>query len=170
VQFSVADQSITYNGKGPFSAFSGAWSNGVREFTPIPAGHYEINMPDSPHDKTRSGYYRYTKYHKTWFRIGNFADRYLHVGVISEGCVTVRPFLYDPVADSTTTGPFPPDFSDLRHVFSAHIEGALGLHSQNGQHVYPKTMPNTLASWDDLYLYLICSRLNDHAVGTLIVK
>jgi hypothetical protein len=159
VHFSGAEQSISYGSKGPFSAFSGAWDRGTDHFTAIPSGHYEINMPD----KTRSGYYRYTKFHKTWFRIGNFTNRYLHVGVISEGCVTVRPFVYDSAKDTTTTGPFPPDFSDLRNFITGNASGGLGL-------PYPASMPPALASWDDLYIYLIRSRLNDKAVGTLFVK
>ena len=114
---------------------------------------YVLQIPDAPHSATRAAYYRYTRYHKTWFRIGrsNAGSRYLHVGEISEGCVTVRPFL---LAPSTSA---PAGFEDVPGL----PHGATGL-------PYPAQTPPT-ASWDNIYNYLINRRHSDISVGTLEV-
>lgn len=149
VTFNRATQSLSFGGKGPFSAFSGAFG----AYTQIGTGSYELSIPDAPHSATRAAYDAYTNYHKTWFRIGTSlsGSRYLHVGEISEGCVTVRAFQFDPQK------PAPAGFTDLPTL----PNGALGL-------PYPATIA-PLASWTDLYEYLINRRLSDLSVGTLTV-
>jgi len=65
-----------------------------REFTPLPAGSYKVFAPDGPHDRNMTAFYR--NFESTlssdqlWFPIdvGN-RSRYVHVGNVSEGCVTV---------------------------------------------------------------------------------
>jgi hypothetical protein len=149
VRFDSAKQALWYGGKGPYNAFSGAFA----QYTKVPPGTYPLQIPDAPHSATRSGYYVYTNYHKTWFRLGLSlaGSRFLHVGEISEGCVTVRAFIYNSSATQPT------GFSDLPTL----PPGALGL-------PYP---PNAapLASWDDLYQYLIVRRASDQSVGSLTV-
>lgn len=63
-------------------------------FTPIPHGEYRIKAPDFPHAEDYTEKYRSVaptlKYDRVWFPIeyGN-NSRYVHVGNISDGCVTV---------------------------------------------------------------------------------
>lgn len=65
-----------------------------KKYTPLPAGTYNILLPDNPHDKDMTRYYRGVepnlKYDQVWFPI-RYGDnsRYIHVGNVSEGCVTV---------------------------------------------------------------------------------
>lgn len=55
----------------------------------IPKGTYDLWLPDYPHT-IGDAYLGDTPYATVWFRIGNeSSDRYLHVGSISAGCVTV---------------------------------------------------------------------------------
>jgi hypothetical protein len=153
VRFNCSQQALWYASKGPFNAFSGAFDH----YTQVPAGKYELAIPDAPHRATRDAYYPYTDYHKTWFRIGLSltGERYLHVGEISEGCVTVRAFLYDPGTGA------PGGFPDLPR-WAREAPGGIGL-------PYPPKMA-PLASWNELYEYLIIRRASDQSVGTLIVE
>jgi hypothetical protein len=64
-------------------------------YTPIPPGLYKIRVPDYPHDKNMTAFYRERvepslKNDQVWFPIvyGN-NSRFIHVGNVSEGCVTV---------------------------------------------------------------------------------
>ena len=87
---SVAGQNVTVT-------LNSVW-NGV--FTPIPPGLHRIMTPDYSHAKTSTEGYR-NKYpgkikaNDVWFPIelegstGN-SSRYIHIGHLSEGCVTVR--------------------------------------------------------------------------------
>ncbi len=66
----------------------------TQSFTPLPAGQYTVLLPDAPHDKSMTRFYRDVepklKFDQVWFPIkfaGN--SRYVHVGNLSEGCVTV---------------------------------------------------------------------------------
>lgn len=65
-----------------------------REYAPLPAGQYAVRVPDAPHKQDMTRFYRRVapglKYDQVWFpiRYGN-NSRYLHVGNLSEGCVTV---------------------------------------------------------------------------------
>jgi len=62
---------------------------------PIPTGVYPIQLPDFPHDLGESYLDQATKA-LTWFYLGTGNavqgknDRYLHTGLISAGCVTVK--------------------------------------------------------------------------------
>lgn len=55
---------------------------------PPPAGIYDLEIPDEVHS-IASGYYSYSKYATSWFRIGHSGDRYLHPGSVTAGCITV---------------------------------------------------------------------------------
>lgn len=56
---------------------------------PINKGTYNLWLPDYTHD-IGAGYLDLTKYATIWFRIGEeSSSRYLHVGSVSAGCVTV---------------------------------------------------------------------------------
>lgn len=83
-------------------------------------------------------------------------DKFLHTGMISEGCVTVRAFDYNP--DSTTA--LPAGFGDLAQE-AKDRPGLLGL-------PLPKE-PQLVVDWDDIVNDLILRRYNDQAVGQLVV-
>ena len=63
-------------------------------YYPLPAGTYNVGTPDAPHAGDMTNYYRAVApsliHDQVWFPI-QFADksRYVHVGNISDGCVTV---------------------------------------------------------------------------------
>jgi hypothetical protein len=153
VKFSLGAQKLWFGTKGPISAFSGAFSEPGHVYTKVPIGTYKLAIPDAPHAATRDAYYAYTDYHKTWFRIGIdlSGSRYLHVGEISEGCVTVRAFQFDPAAAA------PGGFTDLPGL----PQGAVGL-------PYPAS-PASVGRWNDVYEYLIAARADDQSVGALEV-
>ncbi len=73
------------------AAMNSVWS---REFFPLPAGTYDILVPDFPHDANMTRYYRRTEpklvHDQVWFpvRFGN-NSRFVHVGNVSDGCVTI---------------------------------------------------------------------------------
>lgn len=149
VKFKLKEQALWYGekyAKGPFSAFSGSGDR----FTPVSPGKYLLPIPAYPSAMTRKEYYQYTPFHRTWFNVEGV--RFLHVGVISEGCVTVRAFLYDGKKSP------PAGFQDLPSI----TPGLVGL-------PWPKKM-NPIANWDDLYNYLIIARADDKNVGTLVVE
>jgi hypothetical protein len=81
----------------------------------------------------------------------------LHAGAISEGCVTVRQFLYDPAAGRAP----PAGFADLAQL-AIDKPGLIGLPLP--------TVREACIGWDTVVDALILSRLNDQAVGTLVVK
>lgn len=56
---------------------------------PLPNGVYDIEIPDEPHPYGEY-YEKYSLHAKTWFRIGHEGNRYLHLGSVSAGCITVR--------------------------------------------------------------------------------
>ncbi len=56
---------------------------------PLPMGSYVVEIPDEPHELGRP-YLDQAKYARTWFRLGETGDRYLHTGRVSAGCVTVE--------------------------------------------------------------------------------
>ncbi len=72
----------------------GGVSGGLATFTnpsnKVPAGQWDIEMPDFPHDLGR-GYQSFAGHAMTWFRIAapDSRDRYIHPGTISAGCATV---------------------------------------------------------------------------------
>jgi hypothetical protein len=149
VRFNRDQQALWYGERGPFNAFSGEFDS----FTRVPTGLYRLQIPFAPSSETRPEYYRYTDYHKTWFRLGTdpIGSRFLHVGEISEGCVTVRAFVVDESKDQPT------GFGGLPKLPT----GAIGL-------PYPSKSP-PIASWNDVYEYLIIRRFDDQSVGTLRV-
>jgi hypothetical protein len=63
-------------------------------FHPIPPGSYKILLPDFPHNKDYTEQYKSEyptlSHHQVWLPI-EYANnsRYVHVGNVSEGCVTV---------------------------------------------------------------------------------
>ena len=153
--FDRKTQRLSLPGRMPINAFSGG---GHRGFTAIAAGTYELAIPAYPSAQTRPAYSRWTRYHNLWFRIGTATSgsRFLHPGAISEGCVTVRQFIYDP----TSRLPPPDGFTDLTQL--ARFEpGLIGL-----------PLPTTIAmtfGWDKVVDALILARLNDQAIGRLVV-
>ena len=141
VKFDLKTQVLFYGGHGPFNAFSGGGHDG---FTPVPAGTHKLAIPAFPTKQTRKEYEKWTQFHKSWFRIGLDVskDRFLHPGAISDGCVTVRQFIYDP--DSKT--PPPVGFEDLPD-FAKDRPGLIGLPLPK------KRAPAT--GWDDIYNYTL---------------
>ena len=63
-------------------------------FYPLPAGEYDVLVPDGPHNANMTHYYRNTYkalvYDQVWFPI-KYKDnsRFVHIGNVSDGCVTV---------------------------------------------------------------------------------
>ena len=154
VTFNRAKQSLTFAGRGPANAFSGGGHMG---FTAVSSGSYALAIPAFPSKQTRAAYNTWCKHHNLWFRIGVSlaGSRFLHPGAISEGCVTVRQFLYDPAL-----GVPPGGFADLAD-FAASAPGLIGL-------PLPKTRASCVG-WDTIVDTLILSRVSDQAVGTLVV-
>ncbi len=72
-------------------AMNTSWNG---SFHPIPPGTYSILFPDYPHSKGYTNQYKVEypglSHHQVWFPIayGN-NSRYVHVGNVSEGCITV---------------------------------------------------------------------------------
>jgi hypothetical protein len=157
VKFDRAKQMLWFGGRGPFNAFTGGFKNSCPGHTPVAAGLYWLQIPFAPSNKTRPGYYAYTDYHKTWFRLGldPHGDQFLHVGEISHGCVTVRAFIPD------FNGSMPEGFQDLRGADQSLEKGCIGL---------PMTStPAPVVSWTAIYNYLIAARANDSSVGKITV-
>ncbi len=65
------------------------YPNTVSEKNPIPAGDWDIEIPDAPH-RYGAPYENTARRSKSWFRLGHAGDRYLHTGSVSLGCVTVK--------------------------------------------------------------------------------
>ena len=163
IRFDVKSQRLKFDNPGPFNAFSGA-GPGVENgrsvtYTPVPAGSYPLAIPAYPSAQTRAEYGQWTKFHQSWFRIGLDlgGSRFLHAGEISDGCVTVRQFIYDGKPASQP----PAGFGDLPGVVGRPSQGLIGLPLA--------TNPAPPISFDEIYNYLILRRLSDQAVGTLVV-
>lgn len=66
----------------------------AEQYFPLPPGEYRILVPDVPHRGDMTTFYRESepslKHDQVWFPI-DFGDRsrYVHVGNVSDGCVTV---------------------------------------------------------------------------------
>jgi hypothetical protein len=64
------------------------------KFFPLPAGEYSVLVPDAPHNKNMTRFYRTAeptlRYDQVWFpiKVGD-NSRYVHVGNLSDGCTTV---------------------------------------------------------------------------------
>lgn len=135
-------QQLWFRGRGPFNAFT-------QPSNPVPIGSWDLEIPDAPHDSP-SLYRDYSPYYRTWFRIlvSPNSDRYLHLGVISHGCVTARPWVTER--------------SDPR--LSNRTDDELGLPIP--PEIGPKLAP---VPWTDLYNYLIGARKSDTTVGTVVI-
>ena len=155
IKFDLKTQSLTLSGIGTVNAFSGGGHGG---FTPVAAGVYDLAIPAYPSAQTRAAYSKWCTHHNLWFRIGTSTtgSRFLHPGAISDGCVTVRQFLYDP-----SKGKPPAGFEDLEKG-SVTSPGLIGL-------PLPST-PAPCVSWDKIVDSIILARKNDQAVGTLTVS
>lgn len=163
IRFDSKSQRLTFGGRGPINAFSGS-GTGVENgrpvrYTPVPPGVYDLAIPAYPSAQTRAAYGEWTAYHKTWFRIGldTRGSRFLHAGEISDGCVTLRQFLYDGRPGANLG----PSFADLPDIAQTSNRGLIGLP------LPPR--PVAAISYTDVYHYLILRRLNDQAVGRLHV-
>jgi len=66
----------------------GKYNADMDENNPLPPGRYDLEIPYELHPKG-APYLSSSKYAKTWFRIGHKGKRFLHVGRISAGCITV---------------------------------------------------------------------------------
>lgn len=152
--FDLKKQSLTFGSHPAVNAFSGGGHAG---YTPVAVGSYLLAIPAYPSAQTRPAYSKWCKHHNLWFRIGieTTGSRFLHPGAISDGCVTVRQFLYDPAAGKPPAG-----FEDLEQG-SKTSPGLIGL-----------PLPTDRApciSWDIIVDELILARHNDQAIGTLTV-
>ena len=156
VEFDLKSQAVKFGNLGPFNAFSGGGYNG---FTPVAAGRYALAIPAFPTAQTRSEYSQWTRLHRSWFRIGTdlSGSRFLHPGQISDGCVTVRAFIYDGAPGAS----LPNGFSDLPGFVNGPAKGLLGLP------LPARRAP--VVGYDELYRYLILRRGSDLSVGTLTV-
>jgi hypothetical protein len=68
--------------------------NTPEKYVPIPRGRYKIKIPDYPHDANMTRFYRSAApdlmFDQVWFPIDfDNESRYVHVGNVSEGCVTI---------------------------------------------------------------------------------
>lgn len=81
---------LSFNGDTAYATLNSVWGG---KFTPIPVGEYKIRVPDVAHGKDMTEFYRKAepglRYDQVWFPI-EYEDnsRYVHVGNLSEGCVT----------------------------------------------------------------------------------
>lgn len=157
IRFSLKKQELYFGSQGPFNAFSGA--SPAQHFTQVPEGSYPLAIPAFPSAQTRTQYGQWTKYHRMWFRIGTnvSGSRFLHPGEISDGCVTVRQFIFDPATGKDNYN----GFEDLPQD-AITAPGVLGV-------PLPAKRAPTI-SYDKIFEYLILRRLNDQAVGTLLVS
>jgi len=79
------------------------WGTG---FFPLPPGSYTVLLPDVPHDGNMTRFYRRVEpqlvFDQVWFPIlfGN-NSRYVHIGNVSDGCVTVMDFARWPAIHET---------------------------------------------------------------------
>jgi hypothetical protein len=88
VYFSLSKQELTYPGGLRMTAVSEGGP-------PVPVGVHDLELPDVSH-ALGAAYLGGATRAKSWFFIGHamngarVANRYLHVGSVSAGCVTVR--------------------------------------------------------------------------------
>ncbi|WP_338846086.1 hypothetical protein V8J88_20335 [Massilia sp. W12] len=155
LKFDRKSQSLHVGGAGPFNAFSGGGHSG---YTPVSAGTYLLAIPAYPSAQTRAAYNHWCTYHNLWFRIGieTTGSRFLHAGIISDGCVTVRQFIYDPKKKEKP----PAGFEDL-------VQGAQTAPGLLGLPLPEKPAP--CINWDTLVNTILLCRHDDQAVGKLVV-
>lgn len=92
------DSDVDYRETNPLSPYY----DQVRHSKPLPKGTYKILTPEAPKDRSMTAFYadpQYPgafpglKYHTVWFAIEyepTQNSNFVHVGNISEGCVTVH--------------------------------------------------------------------------------
>jgi hypothetical protein len=135
----------------------------------VAKGQHARLIPAFPSKQTRSGYLQWSRFHKTRFRIGTdlSGSRFLHPGEISEGCVTVRQFLFNP-ADKTLPVPGG-QFSDLAGLPGGATGTPVPQHrsSWTGGDIIYDYAP--VIGCDTIYYYLILARASRQAVGSLTV-
>lgn len=155
IKFDRKSQKLYLGARGPFNAFSGGGHGG---YTPVSLGTHLLAIPAYPSAQTRAAYNHWCTYHNLWFRIGiaPTGSRFLHAGAISDGCVTVRQFIYDP----TTKDKPPAGFEDL-------VEGAKSVPGLLGLPLPANPAP--CINWDEIVETLILSRESDQAIGKLVV-
>jgi hypothetical protein len=87
---------LTVNGIHAVVTMNSVWKGdqGWRNYFPIAPGAYNILLPDAPHNKNATAFYKQyapgLSNDQVWFPI-QFGDnsRYIHVGHLSDGCTTV---------------------------------------------------------------------------------
>jgi len=82
---------VAINGLTVAVTMNSVW-NGL--FTPLEPGEYKVLLPDVPHRGNMTRFYRDTEprlqFDQVWFPIQHGDNsRYVHVGNVSDGCVTV---------------------------------------------------------------------------------
>lgn len=82
VTLNKTTEKLTYGSTTDIDAFTDPQN-------PLPDGDHEIQIPDEPHH-IADKYLTDSPFATTWFRLGSSGDRYLHPGLISAGCATVR--------------------------------------------------------------------------------
>lgn len=152
VRFDRAKQALWFGNYGAVSAFSGEFSR----YTQVSPGDCPLQIPFAPSGETRTEYYNYTDYHKTWFRLGLSPQGSASYTLARspKGVSPCELFLFDP---SLPRERQPPGFSDLPLLPG----GAVGL-------PYSATRV-PIASWNAIYEYLILSRQDDQSVGRVTV-
>lgn len=88
------DSDVDFVESNPMSPLNGQWTHSK----PLPKGTYKIRAPESAKSAaftsfyaTNPGGYPGLKYHTVWFPVeysGNYNSSFVHVGNVSEGCVT----------------------------------------------------------------------------------
>jgi hypothetical protein len=81
LKFDRKKKQLWYGGTGPIATIT-------HETKPVPLGVQDLEIPDEVHEKG-APYLQDSPFATTWFRIGHSGDRYLHPGLVSDGCVTV---------------------------------------------------------------------------------
>lgn len=81
IRFDRRAKKLWFGGTGSINAITDPTN-------PVPLGTFSLEIPDEPHP-LGAQYENRTIYAKSWFRIGDSGDRYLHPGGISAGCITV---------------------------------------------------------------------------------
>lgn len=87
IKFNRATEELWYGSTGPVKAFT----SGTK---PVPLGTHDLAIPDAPH-AGGNNYINRASYATVWFLIrtpstDEFNDRYLHTGLATAGCVTVK--------------------------------------------------------------------------------
>jgi hypothetical protein len=126
VKLKKSTQQFWYGTSGPYSGFT-------QSSNPVPTGIHDLKIPDFPH---QNYYPESSRYQQVWFQISYPHDRYLHLGTISHGCATIRPFIPDRARDAR---------------FRGRSDDELGLPARE----------QPLANWDRVCEYLMKARKGD---------